>query len=177
MDELTNAGLASVGLRSLTEIAITEITHSDLDAARGRGIATTFIAPQFDVHGSAEVEGSLIEISSDYGWMRTCDEMQPATEAERVEFRRLSSLITLLRRDSYALELFVAQNDWFLRAADTRDPVATIRTLRWMIRELLARRRSLGLPEHPQAQRWWRLWERNELSLACCDVDDRLCVG
>jgi hypothetical protein len=29
-----------------------------------------------------------------------------------------------------------------------------------MIRELLARRSALGLPQHPQAQRWWRMWVR-----------------
>jgi len=160
VDEMTNAGLAAVGLRSLTEIAIAEITHDDLLATGTQGITTTFIAPMFDVHGGAEVDGTLIEISGDYGWMRTCDEMHPATPAERVEFRRLSELITRLRLFSYGLEVDVANNDWFVNAASTREPVATIRRLRWMIRELLAQRSALGLPLHPQAQRWWRNWVR-----------------
>ena len=31
-------------------------------------------------------------------------------------------------------------------------------------------------PETPRQRCWWHR-TRNELSLACCDVDDRLCVG
>ena len=49
VDEMTQAGLAAVGLRSLTEIAIAEITHDDLVATGTQGITTTFIAPMFDV--------------------------------------------------------------------------------------------------------------------------------
>jgi NTE family protein len=101
-DEMSNAGLPAVGLRSLTEIAIEEVTMGDVEAVRAKGINCTVIAPTFDVHGGTEVNVSLIEISSDYGWMQACDETQPASDAERRDFRRLSDLITTMRVRSYA---------------------------------------------------------------------------
>ncbi|HEY7043094.1 MAG TPA: choice-of-anchor D domain-containing protein, partial [Nocardioidaceae bacterium] len=158
VDDMSNAGLAEVGMRELTQIALQEVTVDDIAAARAKNISCTVIAPTFDVHGGTEVNESLIEISSAYGWMRAGDEMQPALDSARRDFRRLSDLIATFRIRSYSLERYIGENDWFVRAVETREPVATVRTYRWIIRELLARRTELGLPLHPQAQRWWRNW-------------------
>ncbi|HSB85348.1 MAG TPA: choice-of-anchor D domain-containing protein, partial [Ilumatobacteraceae bacterium] len=159
-DDMSNAGLAAVGLRSLTEIALNEVTFSDIEAVRDRGITCTVIAPTFNVHGATVVNPSLIEISADYGWMRACDEMQPALAAERNDFRKLSDLIATLRLRCYTLECYINENAWFLMAGDAKAPVVTLRTCRWIIRELLARRAAMGLPTHPQARRWWVGWAR-----------------
>ena len=160
VDDMSNAGLADVGLRGCTQIALQEVTLDDIAAARAKNITCTVITPTFDVHGGTEVNESLIEISSAYGWMRAGDEMQPALDSARSDFRRLSDLIATFRIRSYSLERYIGENDWFVRAVETREPVATVRTYRWVIRELLTKRTELGLPLHPQAQRWWRNWAR-----------------
>ena len=46
-------------------------------------------------------------------------------------------------------------------AGDAKAPVVTLRTCRWIIRELLARRAAMGLHTHPQARRWWAGWCRS----------------
>ena len=163
VDEMSSAGLAAVGLRSLTEIALNEVTYSDIEAVRARGMTCTVIAPTFSVHAATVVNPSLIEISSDYGWMRGCDEMQPAAggAADRADFRRLSDLITTFRMRSYALECYINENASFLTAGEAREPAATVRTCRWIIRELLAKRAAMGLPLHPQSPRWWTGWARD----------------
>lgn len=159
-DDMANAGLPAIGLRALTDCALNEVTFNDIEAVRSRGISCTVIAPTFNVHASTVVEVSLIEISSDYGWMRACDEVQPAVPADRPDFRLYSDIIATLRLRSYALEGYIGANDYFMRAGETRDSVVTMRTMRWIIRELLAKRSSLGLPAHPQSRRWWTGWAR-----------------
>lgn len=159
-DNKAKAGLPAVGMRALTEIALGEVTHGDIEAVRARGIPCTVIAPTFDVHGATVVDPTLIEISSDYGWMRACDEMQPVEDAQRPTYRRFADLITTLRLRSYELESFINHNAWFLNAASTTSAVSTVRTCRWMIRELIASRAERGLPTHPRARRWWTGWVR-----------------
>ncbi|GIH08489.1 hypothetical protein Rhe02_65560 [Rhizocola hellebori] len=165
VDDMSSAGLAAVGLRALTEIALNEVTDSDIVAARAKGITCTVIAPTFNVHSSFTMNPTLVEISSEYGWMRACDEMQPASDADRADFRRFSDLITTFRMRGYPLDRYIEENTSFYQAGGIRDSVATMRTYRWLIRELLAMRANRGLPQHPQARRWWTGWSRQLRSL------------
>jgi hypothetical protein len=159
VDDMTNAGLLNVAARALG-VAIDEVSNGDVVSARATGIPCTVIAPTFQVHSGMQVNQSLLEINSGYGWMRACDEMQPSDDAYRVGFRLLSDLITTFRMRSYPLERYIARHATFYDASASRDEVVTVRAYRWLIRELLATRADRGLPQHPKAREWWVGWVR-----------------
>jgi NTE family protein len=161
-DELTNAGLPAVGLRALTDTALHEIVGGDIEAAITDLPSAVVINPDVDIHATVEVVPSLIEISTDYGWMRACDELHPVTvAAERGDFRSLSTLVSRLRKDSWIDEWIAHEHSGFSSASEARGPLERMRLRAWAIRELQARRTSLGLPPHPRATRWSTAWSRD----------------
>jgi NTE family protein len=161
VDDMTNAGLLAVALRASTGIAINEVGFSDIAAAHATGITCTVIAPSFDVHPAFLMDPSLLEISSDYGWLRGCDELQPAADLDRPFFRLLADLITTFRVRSNSLENYIVGTMDFYTAPAIRDAFVPLRTYRWLIRELLAARADRSLPQHPRARRWWTAWARD----------------
>lgn len=160
-DSMSSAGLPAVALRSLTEITLQEVTSGDIETARNLVPSAVIIEPLFDVHGVVEVVPGLIEISEDYGWMRACDELQPGLDARRDFAASLSTLITRVRRDTWADEWALNDAQLVSLTSLSRPAVQRIRLRAWIVRELLRQRASIGLPAHPDAGQWWRAWGRD----------------
>lgn len=161
-DQLAAAGLATVVMRSLTEIALEEITAGDFATARQLVPSAVIIEPLIDVHTTIQVVPGLIELSQDYGWMRACDELQPGlVAAQRGDARQLSTLITRLRRDSWTDEWLASDNAQFSYAAEAKPVLQRMRMRAWAVRELLRRRALMGLPAEPSSGLWWRRWGRD----------------
>jgi predicted acylesterase/phospholipase RssA len=157
---MDKAGLASVAMRSLVEISLKEIVEGDLAEAASAGVPAHFIMPTFDVHDTVVVQGSLIEISMDYGWMRACDEMQSADETKRADFRITSDLLSRLRMMCLEKERYLAENNRLWDATGQVDDYYALRIMRWAIKQVADARVASGLPVHPAQHFWPTRWER-----------------
>jgi NTE family protein len=145
-------GLFDVARRVATEIGPDETLCKELYPPRGWGRRVTLIAPEFNVHDALTIDGGLIAISLDYGYMRAADVVLGLND----EQRELTTKITRVRMGLRDLDGPVPS---FLGAALPRRAVSgeasTKRTeLRRRLTELTRRRRDLGGPLAPSSPDW-----------------------
>ncbi len=156
-DSMEKAGLMGVAMRSLIDITLKEVVVGDLRVSESRGIDVRYITPAFDVHDTIVVQPSLIEISMHYGWLRAVDEMHPADEGEREQFRRSSELLSRMRLKCLEVE---RRTKPYLDIDGQKRDLFELRIYRWAIMHILAKRNALGLPAHPTQPSWSTAWER-----------------
>lgn len=76
-------GLFDVARRVATEIGPDETLRKELYPPRGWGRRVTLIAPEFNVHDALTIDGGLIAISLDYGYMRAADVVLGLNDEQR----------------------------------------------------------------------------------------------
>ena len=190
MPQLLDTNLLSIGLRSLMDLAINEISVSDLPMEGDQRLPwITVIQPRVDVHDILTIHPGLIRIQMAYGYMCAADALEPPAEAARAA--EIADELTILRYGASRLESWidgqpVPPTSERLRAA--ADPVrlqliGAVRDLKTRIRALIAERRGLGAVMPPidgtwrDPLTWWGSWEAQPQPISGSPWGSRTTVG
>jgi hypothetical protein len=149
---------ANIGLRALGMITMADRQHENLAVALPPGATLTTIDPVVDVVGYFEVEPGLLRINKDYGWLRAADVMAEGDPTLLADTAEDTHRLTFLRLQAWHLEETLWASG---RATEGADPgtVSLLRDLKRQVREIVERRKQLGMAVPDGCEAWWSAYE------------------
>jgi NTE family protein len=155
------------------DVMLEKIRRFEVDLGRASGATITFIQATVEVHSELTVDPGLTAISIGYGYMRASDVVDGPSQPRRDQLFELSDLITKLRMTCWLQEHVVngirppAERgiiDWPSMPTvftGLPDPAALpeLRVRKWLIAQLVDRRRQFGGALPADVQAWTSGWE------------------
>ena len=149
-DSFESQSMLNVIMRT-SEIMGDETERDEVAYARSAGALV--IEPELFVHDSMTVEGGLLRINRDYGWLRAIEAHQELPESTS----RLHRRIIERRLDAHRVEREYLTTSPLTAARQSEDTLRDLTRLKFRIRDDLAQLPAHQLPA--DAQEWWRSWE------------------
>jgi hypothetical protein len=153
-----NEHAANIGLRALGMITMADRQHENLAVALPPTAVLTVIDPVVDVVGYFEVEPGLLRINKDYGWLRAADVMAEGDATVLADVASDTHRLTAIRLQAWHLEETLWASGRATEGADA-GTVSLLRDLKRQVREIVERRKQLGMAVPDRCESWWTSYE------------------
>ena len=161
--DFTDKDLMEIVMRSTAAVMPDELQRDEVRLARARGAVV--IQPELDIHDAITIDPGLSAIAIDYGYLRAADVCEDAGPQRQARTRDVIQLRRLIWSTEDAL--------FGRHAPGSEDPdpdvperdvdLGELVELKLRLRDLVADPGSAHLP--PEAQTWWRTWERHPFAI------------
>jgi hypothetical protein len=157
--DYATAPVGYIGLRSMGMIGVAERQISNLGIPLPAGSTLTVIDPVVDVVGLFEVQPGLLRVNKDYGWLRAADVLAEGDPDLLAGVAADTHQLIEARREAWRLE----ESLWTAERASGADnepgTLALVREQKERVRDLVERRKQLGLPVPDGCEAWWTEYE------------------
>ena len=150
------SSFVSIYARSAQDMTAQELQRVNLAYPLADGANMTIIAPTVDVLGLFEVEGGLLTMDFDYGWMRAAEVTAQLSQQDSQRLGKASDTIVQQRERCWFIE------DRLLDSGPTTKLVAALRRSREQVIDSVKVWQSAGLPQPQQLQSWGHTWEEHD---------------
>lgn len=154
--DFTKSSFMSIYARAAQDMTAEELERINLSYPLAAGATMTVIEPTVDVLGLFEVEGALLKMDMDYGWMRAAETMGSLPVDKAQELGKLSDTVVEQRERIWFIE------ERLLDEGADSDVVGALRRSRAQVLESVAVWQASGLPQPATMDHWGHDWEEHD---------------
>ena len=153
--DYTQSSFMSIYARAAQDMTAEELERINLSYPLADGATMTVIEPTVDVLGLFEVEGALLKMDMDYGWMRAAETMSDLSADKKEQLGEASDTIVQQRERVWFIEERLLDD-----GADS-DMVGALRRSRKRVVQMVQEWQAAGLTQPESMDQWGHVWEEH----------------